>query len=66
VKYELGFYIPEDGILHSDRRENLKSYETLLVSEHFLPHNNLLKMARELHTLKESTDNELCPFVGHK
>jgi hypothetical protein len=26
VKYELGFYIPEDGILHSYRRENLKSY----------------------------------------
>jgi hypothetical protein len=26
VRYELGFYIPEDGILHSDRRENLKSY----------------------------------------
>jgi hypothetical protein len=25
VKYELGFYIPEDGILHSHRRENLKS-----------------------------------------
>jgi hypothetical protein len=25
VKYELGFYIPEDAILHSDRRENLKS-----------------------------------------
>jgi hypothetical protein len=23
VKYELGFYIPEDGILHSHRRENL-------------------------------------------
>jgi hypothetical protein len=22
VKYELGFYIPEDDILHSDRREN--------------------------------------------
>jgi hypothetical protein len=21
VKYELGFYISEDGILHSDRRE---------------------------------------------
>jgi hypothetical protein len=29
VKYELGFYIPEDGILHSHRRENLKSYITL-------------------------------------
>jgi hypothetical protein len=26
VKYEQGFYIPEDGILHSHRRENLKSY----------------------------------------
>jgi hypothetical protein len=25
-KYELGFYIPEDDILHSHRRENLKSY----------------------------------------
>jgi hypothetical protein len=29
VKYELGFYIPEDGTLHSDRRENLKSYIAL-------------------------------------
>jgi hypothetical protein len=26
VKYELDFYIPEDDILHSPRRENLKSY----------------------------------------
>jgi hypothetical protein len=25
VKYELGSYIPEDGILLSHRRENLKS-----------------------------------------
>jgi hypothetical protein len=25
VKYELGFYIPEDGILHTHRREYLKS-----------------------------------------
>jgi hypothetical protein len=28
VRYELGFYIPEDAILHSHRRENLKSYNT--------------------------------------
>jgi hypothetical protein len=28
VRYELGFYIPED-ILHSDRREDLKSYMAL-------------------------------------
>jgi hypothetical protein len=26
VRYELVFYIPEDDILHSHRRENLKSY----------------------------------------
>jgi hypothetical protein len=29
VKYELGFYIPEEDILHSHRRENLKSYIAL-------------------------------------
>jgi hypothetical protein len=26
VRYELGSYIPEDGIVHGHRRENLKSY----------------------------------------
>jgi hypothetical protein len=31
VKYELGFYIPEDDILHSHCRENFKSYVILLV-----------------------------------
>jgi hypothetical protein len=31
VKYGLGSYIPEDDILHSDRRENLKSYRLSLV-----------------------------------
>jgi hypothetical protein len=29
VKYELSFYTPEDDILHSYRRENLKSYIAL-------------------------------------
>jgi hypothetical protein len=29
VRYELGIYIPEDGILHSHRSENLKSYIAL-------------------------------------
>jgi hypothetical protein len=28
VKYEQGFYIPEDNILHSPLRENLKSYKS--------------------------------------
>jgi hypothetical protein len=30
VRCELGFYIPEDGVLHSHRRENLRSYPTTL------------------------------------
>jgi hypothetical protein len=29
VKYELGFYLPEDTILHGHHRENLKSYIAL-------------------------------------
>jgi hypothetical protein len=32
VKYELGFYIPEDGILLGPRRENLKCYKSILFS----------------------------------
>jgi hypothetical protein len=26
VRYELGFYVPEDGILHSERRDTLGYY----------------------------------------
>jgi hypothetical protein len=29
VRYELGFYTPEDDILHIHRSENLKSYIAL-------------------------------------
>jgi hypothetical protein len=29
VKYELGFYMPEDDIRHSHSRENLKSHIAL-------------------------------------
>jgi hypothetical protein len=29
VRYDLGFYIPKDGILHSLRHVNLKSYIAL-------------------------------------
>jgi hypothetical protein len=34
VKYELGSYIPEDDILHSHCRRNLKSYIVSIVIEH--------------------------------
>jgi hypothetical protein len=33
VKYELGFYIPEGGILHSHCHENLKSYKLIFVED---------------------------------
>jgi hypothetical protein len=33
VKYELGFYIPGDDILHSHRSETLKSYINLSTLE---------------------------------
>jgi hypothetical protein len=29
MRYELGFYIPEDRILHNLLRENLKSYKAV-------------------------------------
>jgi hypothetical protein len=32
VKYELGFYIPEDNILHSDRHENLINLTSALLT----------------------------------
>jgi hypothetical protein len=32
VRYELGFYVSEDGILHSHRRENIKSYTVQMYS----------------------------------
>jgi hypothetical protein len=32
VRYELGFYIPGEGILRSHRRENLKSYNRFPVN----------------------------------
>jgi hypothetical protein len=37
VRYELGSYIPEDDFLHSNRRENVKSYIEIyfLVCEQF-------------------------------
>jgi hypothetical protein len=34
VRYELSFYIPENGILHSHRRESLKFYK--FISTEFL------------------------------
>jgi hypothetical protein len=42
VKYELGFYIPEDGILHSDRHEHLKPYTVPFFIIQLVQYNNCL------------------------
>jgi hypothetical protein len=33
LRHELGFYTPEDDILHSHRRKNLKSYKGFYIPE---------------------------------
>jgi pterin-4a-carbinolamine dehydratase len=43
VKYELGFYIPEDSIFQSHRCENLKSYTVYIVHLTLLHKNKLLQ-----------------------
>jgi hypothetical protein len=47
VRYELCFYIPEDGILHSHRRENLKSYKEIVLTKYYGP--EMLKIPRCPH-----------------
>jgi hypothetical protein len=57
VKYELGFYIPEDDILHSHCRENLKCYIVLGCSPVQL-HN--LEVAGSFH-VDASLISSACP-----
>jgi hypothetical protein len=55
VRYELGFYIPEDAILHSHRRENLRTYmfqETCIFHNYLCADSVLrgaLHVARDVH-----------------
>jgi hypothetical protein len=60
VRYELGFYIPEDGILHSHRRENLKPYIVYvykilflaIISLHLLVYNGIGLTSLPIWTVK--------------
>jgi hypothetical protein len=55
VKYELGFYIPEDDILHIDRRENLKSYISTVDSvQRFRPAVTKIRCTETLQALGTS------------
>jgi hypothetical protein len=53
VRYELGFYIPGDGILHSHRRQNLKSYI-----------NRIWIVYRFIEHLQIGTRSDYCPIVN--
>jgi hypothetical protein len=54
MKYELGFYIPEDAILHNHRRENLKSYtglflfDVILMTDFGLYRKNIIRVTDDL------------------
>jgi hypothetical protein len=61
VKYELGFCIPEDDILHSHCRENLKSYRLLHVTVHSLKYINRCGRREVAHSHNHSVTAE---FVG--
>jgi hypothetical protein len=52
VKYELDFYIQEDFILNSHRRENLKSYRSLDICNWHLP----FRQATELRSTQPLTE----------
>jgi hypothetical protein len=47
MRYELGFYIPEDDILRNHRRENVKSYKSL---EYTLPTEDAFQANSPKHT----------------
>jgi hypothetical protein len=61
VKYEMGFYIAEDDILHSHSRENLKSYIALTgwASSYTQGNTNIITpregLSDRLHTLDRET-----------
>jgi hypothetical protein len=55
VKYELGFCIPEDDILHSHRRENLISYMLRKCPAGYSPRSFFTELTREGHSIVPNT-----------
>jgi hypothetical protein len=47
VRYEMGFYIPEDDILHSHCRENLKSYKEGVLGRYIATQEQRLTSCRQ-------------------
>jgi hypothetical protein len=61
VKYELGFYIPENEILHSHRRENLVSYQIFIAGIS----TRGIQITDELSWLQESTAVVTVLYCSH-
>jgi hypothetical protein len=55
VRYELGFYKPEDGILHIHHRENLKSY-IVLIGWALQRRRNIFPVRYELDFISQKTE----------
>jgi hypothetical protein len=56
VRYELGFYIPEDGTLHNYHPENLKSYNSLHTSLQFSIEPMTHSRFADVHDVRIKTD----------
>jgi hypothetical protein len=67
VRCELGFSIPEDGILHSHRRANLKFYKTKLTDRKIATRQtrNMVKCILRSSFACDITSNEI-PSSGPK
>jgi hypothetical protein len=61
VKYELGLYMPEDDILHSHRRENLKCQIPLFVPFRLL---HTFLISQKAYQSHEITHRGRCRDVG--
>jgi hypothetical protein len=62
VRYELGFYIPEDDILHSHRRENLKFYNNSPVRSGVTATPSCLINYALHYVCRNSHMSPFCPF----
>jgi hypothetical protein len=60
VRYELGFHITEDGILHSHRRENLKSHRKKCVG---MKTADVIRSANVFNTIQSSGDSNGFSYI---
>jgi hypothetical protein len=68
VKYELGFYIPEDDILHSDLTKLPRVTPILILHEQTgmpLIRSHIWKLARAVYQKSANSDNSQIKGLGH-